>query len=97
MSTFLGHGSYVVLAELDGTGVPLGYLLAAVDARNQSSRLADAGAMNCILEQFLQPIKSAGFMPKFFHCDKDKSEISAIKKIWPEMTIRLYYWHAKIV
>ena len=34
-------------------------------------------------------------MPKIFHCDKDKSEIYAIKKIWPEVTIRLCYWHAK--
>ena len=31
---FLGMGLFVVLAELDGTGVPLGYLLTAVDARN---------------------------------------------------------------
>ncbi|RKF96051.1 hypothetical protein GcM1_011001, partial [Golovinomyces cichoracearum] len=65
-------------------GMDLFVVLAAVDSRNQSSRLADAGAMTCILEQFLQPIKSASFMPIFFHCDKDKSEISAIKKIWPE-------------
>lgn len=84
-----------MLAELDGTGVPLCYLLVAVDAQNQSSRLADAGAMTCILEQFLQPLETASFTPIFFHCDKDKAEIAAIKKIWPIVTIRLCFWHAK--
>lgn len=86
---------FVVLAELDGTGVPLCYLLVAVDAQNQSSRSTDAGAMTCILEQFLQPLQTASFTPMFFHCDKDQAEIAAIKKIWPVVTIRLCFWHAK--
>ena len=56
----------MVLAELDGTGVLLCYLLVAVDGQNQMSRSADAGATTDILGQFLQPLKNANFEPLFF-------------------------------
>lgn len=86
---------YVVLSELDGTGVPLCYLLVAIDGDNQVSKSADSGAITSILEQFLQPLKTANFEPLFFHCDKDKAEIAATKLIWPDVVIRLCFWHAK--
>ena len=41
---------YAVLSELDGTGVPLGYLLVAANAPNQASISAVAGAKINILE-----------------------------------------------
>ena len=85
----------MVLAELDGTGVPLCYLLVAVDGQNQMSRSADAGATTDILGQFLQPLKNANFEPLFFHCNRDKAEMAAVRQIWPEVTIRLCFWHAK--
>ena len=44
---------YAVLSELDGTGVPLGYLLVAANAPDQNSISAVAGAEINILEQFL--------------------------------------------
>lgn len=71
----------VVLAEIDGTSIPLSYLLIAVDARSQLSRLTNAGAMSYTLEKFLQPIKSTSFSPIFFHYDKDNPEIYKIRNI----------------
>ena len=69
-----------VLAELDGTGVPLCYLFVGTTNSNQVSKSADPGATTCILKQFLQPLKNAGYDPIFFDCDKDKAEISAIRQ-----------------
>ena len=72
-----------VLAELDGTGVPLCYLLLGVNSSNSVSFSTPAGATTCILRQFLQPLKDYGFNPAFFGCDKDRAEISAIRLVWP--------------
>ena len=84
-----------VLAELDGTGVPLCYLLLGINSPNSGSTSTSAGATTCILRQFLQPSKEYGFNPAFFGCDKDKAEISAIRLVWPNTKIQLCFWHAK--
>ncbi len=83
-----------VLAELDGTGVPLCYLFLGIDTSSLSNS-ATPGATITILKQFLQPLKDAGYNPSFFGCDKDKAEISAIQYVWPNATIQLCFWHAK--
>lgn len=51
--------------------------------------------MTCVLRQLLQPLKVKGFNPTFFGCDKDRSEIAAIRLVWPDASIQLCYWHAK--
>ena len=84
-----------VLAELDGTGVPLCYLLLGINSSKPESTSTPAGATTCILRQFLQPLKDYGFNPAFFGCDKDKAEISAIRLVWPNTKIQLCFWHAK--
>ncbi|KAI1000999.1 hypothetical protein K3495_g7199 [Podosphaera aphanis] len=86
-----------VLAELDGTGVPLCYLsIGTASISDQKLSSADAmGVTSCILKQLLQPLKDAGYSPTFFGCDKDNSEISAIRNVWPDATVQLCYWHAK--
>ena len=86
---------YAVLSELDGTGVPLGYLFVAVNSIEQAPISAVAGSKTYIFQQFLQPIKNANFNQTFFGSDKDKSEIAAIRKVWPNASIQLCYWHAK--
>ncbi|KAI0998942.1 hypothetical protein K3495_g9257 [Podosphaera aphanis] len=92
-----GMSLSAVLAELDGTGVPLCYLfVGTASISDQKLSSADAkGATTCILKQFLQPLKDAGYSPKFFGCDKDNSEISAIRNVWLDATAQLCYWHAK--
>ncbi|KAI1000716.1 hypothetical protein K3495_g7484 [Podosphaera aphanis] len=89
-----GMALTAVLAELDGTGIPLCYLFSGVST-TQVSKLEDSGSTTLILEEFLQPLKAAGFDPIFFGCDKDRAEISAIKQVWPDTTVQLCYWHAK--
>ena len=86
---------YAILSELDGTGVPLGYLLVAANTPDQTSISAVAGAKINILEQLIQPIKAASFNPTFFGCDKDGTEIAAIRQVWPSTSVQLCYWHAK--
>ena len=68
-----------VLAELDGTGVPLAYLFISRVASNGPT---ESGAMTQILTRFLRNSLHSGFAPSFVECDKDWSEISAAQQIW---------------
>src|ERR1700759_2617040 len=87
---------FAVLAEVDGTGVPLAYCITQVfEDNDRGVRRAETGALTSLLEQFLRPLQSFGFNPTFFGTDKDSSEISAIRQVWPESTIQLCYWHAR--
>ena len=87
---------FAVLAEVDGTGVPLAYCFTQVFQDNDRGVCrAEPGALTSLLEQFLRPLQSFGFNPTFFGTDKDSSEISAIRQVWPESTIQLCYWHAR--
>lgn len=87
-----GMELFAVLAEVDGTGIPLAYLFAGTSKPGEKK---DDGAMIHLLEQFLRRIKLGNFKPTFFGCDKDDSEIAAIQLVWPNSTIQLCLWHAK--
>jgi hypothetical protein len=92
----IGMHLFAVLAELDGTGIPLAYCF--MDVFNDNShevRRADPGATTALLNQFLQPLRDTGFNPTFFGTDKDLSEIAAIGQVWPNTSIQLCYWHAR--
>lgn len=81
-----------VLAEFDGTGVPVAYLFVEKDT---SAGTAPIGAMTIILDQFLRPLLESGLNPSFVGCDKDKSEINAVQQVWPSAKVQLCFWHAK--
>ena len=82
---------FAVLAEVDGTGVPLAYCFTELFKDNSSGvRNAEPGATTGILE-FLRPLQASGFDPTFFGTDKDSSEISAIRQVWPRTTIQLCF------
>jgi hypothetical protein len=86
---------FAVLAEVNGTGVPLAYCFTQLFKDNDRGvRRTEPGALTAILEQFLRPLQASGFNPTFFGTDKDSSEISAIRPVWPGTTIQLCYWHA---
>lgn len=86
---------FAVLAEIDGTGVPLCYLFIGIDANHVAPKPADSCSTTSILKQFLLPLKDAGLAPSFFGCDKDQAEITAIQTTWPNATVQLCFWHAK--
>jgi MULE transposase domain len=91
-----GMQLFAVLAEVDGTGIPLAYCF--IDVFNDDShgtRRADPGATTALLNQFLRPLRDAGFNPTFFGTDKDLSEIAAVGQVWPNTSIQLCYWHAR--
>ncbi|KAI0991466.1 hypothetical protein K3495_g16721, partial [Podosphaera aphanis] len=95
-NVILGMSLSAFLAELDCTGVPLCYLFLGTKGPDECSKSAQfCGATISILKIFLQPLKAAGFEPTFFGCDKDRTEISAIRQVWPRTTVQLCYWHAK--
>jgi hypothetical protein len=87
-----GMELYAVLAEADGAGVPLAYFFVeSTDAQKKKNK----GALTHLLDQFLQSLKTSGFDPAFVGCDKDLSEIAAIRQVWPKTTVQLCFWHAK--
>ena len=91
-----GMELFAVLAEFDGTGVPLAYCFVDVFENNRKGeRNAEPGAIIGILSLFLRPLKDFGLNPTFFGTDKDPAEIFAIGQIWPNTTIQLCCWHAE--
>ena len=86
---------FAILAEHDGTGVPLAYLF--LGNSSQSSPVDSVvGAKIDIITQFLRGLQSCSSInPSFFGCDKDQAEIAAIRNAYPSTTIQLCYWHAK--
>ena len=60
---------FAVLAELDGTGVPLAYLFIEKSFSIGSTLSAVPGKLTQILDQFLRPLLHLGFNPAFFGCD----------------------------
>jgi hypothetical protein len=91
-----GMELFAVLAEFDGTGVPLAYCFFDVfEDNHKGERNAEPGAIIGILSLFLRPLKDFGLNPTFFGTDKDPAEIFAIGQTWPNATIQLCCWHAE--
>lgn len=91
-----GVDLFAVLAEVDGTGIPLAYCFVDVVENNQKNECrAMPGAISGILCQFLQNLRASGLDPTFFGTDKDPSEIFAVRQVWPNAVIQLCYWHAR--
>lgn len=80
-----------VLAEPDGTGVPLCYLFTGVDNPGGISKSTNPSATAWILKKFLEPLKDAEFSPNFFGCDIDRYKINAIQLVWSSVTVQLYF------
>jgi hypothetical protein len=91
-----GMDLFAVLAELDGTGVPLAYCFVDIVENNKKNeRRAMPGAISSVLCQFLQNLRASDLDPTFFGTDKDTSEIFAVRQIWPNAIIQLCYWHVR--
>ena len=86
---------FAVLAEVDGTGVPLAYCFTELFKDNSSGvRNAEPGTTTGILEQFYDCFKLLGLIRpslELTKTDKDSSEISAIRQVWPRTTIQLCF------
>ena len=89
-----GMDLFAILAELDGTGVPLAYCFVQTISV-EDTRHSGPGALTAILDQFLRVLKSGGLDPAFFGVDKDFSEIAAVKQVFPSAKVQLCFWHAK--
>jgi MULE transposase domain len=80
---------YAVLAEVDGMGFPLAYmLLTTVTAIEDLARTT-------MITRFLSNLDDKGVKPRFVMTDKDMSQIGAVKRVWPAAGIQLCLWHVK--
>ena len=89
-----GMDLFALLAEFDGTGVPLAYCFVETISV-EHTRHSEPGALTGILDQFLRVLKAGGLDPAFFGVDKDLSEIAAVKQVFPSAKVQLCFWHAK--
>lgn len=80
---------YAVIAEVDGAGCPLAYLLLT------TTNAITNGARSNVLSRFLSELKNVNVNPRFVLTDKDAAQIKAIKVVWPNTNIQLCYWHLK--
>ena len=90
-----GQDLFAVLAEVGGVGIPIAYCFVGCTTPVSSRADGVPGCLIGVLQQFLEPIRRAGFFPTFFGTDKDSSEIAAIKLVWPDVTMQLCFWHVK--
>ncbi|KAJ6018382.1 ATP-dependent DNA helicase PIF1 [Penicillium canescens] len=96
-----GMDLFAVLAEVEGTDVPLAYCLVELLKPPQANLAegkpvrADPGVMTYIIQQFLERLKIFGFNPRCVALDKDPSELAAVTTVWPGVKVQLCYWHVK--
>ena len=60
-----GMDLFALLAELDGTGVPLAYCFVETVSID-NTRHSEPGALTAILDKFLRVLKAGGLDPAFF-------------------------------
>jgi hypothetical protein len=81
---------YGLMAEVEGFGVPISYILldTAHSLAPQKRRRALAAWLCAMRDQY-------GLDPEFVHTDKDFGEIGAVKDAWPRAKHQLCYWHLR--
>lgn len=90
-----GNGLFAILAEVDGSGVPLAYMLVDIIPAIDGTSRADASSMIDLLRQFLQRLPESGVNPAFVGCDKDPAEWAAIGLAFQSASTQLCFWHGK--
>lgn len=90
-----GMELYAVLAEVDGTGIPIAYMFVDKTVNNANPASNLPGGVTYLLQQFLATLRNLGFRPRFVGTDKDRSEINAIQTVWPSAFVQLCFWHVK--
>jgi hypothetical protein len=80
---------YASIAEVNGSGYPLGYLFLDNNGNGVS------GARTNIITKFLREFQVRGILLQFFLTDKDFAQISAGQTVWPNAKIQLCHWHLK--
>lgn len=89
----------VGFAEDRGASYPIGFLALRASADRQKTTGATKAAKNArvdLTENFFQLLQTnLQVDPDLVHVDKDFSEISAAKKVWPGAKIQTCLWHMK--
>ena len=79
---------YSLLGELDNAGFPLTYCLLSTATAISSHKQTIA------LTAFLQQVQNKyNVTPSFTHVDKDFTEISALRRVWPGAKMQICLWH----
>ncbi|KAH8922378.1 hypothetical protein BT69DRAFT_1220360, partial [Atractiella rhizophila] len=80
---------FTVMAEVDGMGFPLGYMLLSATEKLVPHVKTEG------IRRFCKGLKERRINPRIMHVDKDLTEINAIKQTWPDAKISLCLWHVK--
>lgn len=83
------HELFVVLANVNGAGYPVAYLL--VDTTRAPPDATTPKTV--IITDFLRSLSAAGMNPQFMFSDKDAAQMRAIETVFENHTLRLCIWH----
>lgn len=76
---------FVILLEYEHEAYPLAYLYL--------QQHGEDGARKSAIEKFLRAIRERNVNPVTFSTDKDEGQIAAIRRVFPQCTVLLCYWH----
>ena len=74
-----------MLTEFNQEAYPIAYLYLQPHGGDGDRKSA--------IEKFLRAVRELNVTPRTFSTDKDKGQISAIRRVFPDCTILLCYWH----
>lgn len=90
-----GAELFAVLAEVDGSGVPICYMFVEKQGLTQPGRRSSENVMTSIIMQMLSFLKDLGIEPRFFGTDKDQAELNAVGAVFPGCKRHICWWHLK--
>lgn len=78
------------MAEVDGTGVAISYLLLS------TAQTIEPGKRHSALSSWMGALKvHHGICPRVIHTDKDLAELAAAQDTWSDSYVNLCYWHCR--
>ena len=85
----MGYELYGVVGEANGQALPLAFAFTC-----STDGTAAPGAKDQMLRDVLQHVDKYTPNLAVAHSDKDPTELSAIRDVWPDAKSQLCYWHA---
>ena len=89
----MGYELFGVIANINGIGFPIAYMLLGMNSNVQDDRRAPSRME--VIRRFFGALRNAGFRPTYMFTDKDRGQINAMERVWGRDVVRLCLWHFK--
>ncbi|KAK7206714.1 hypothetical protein BZA70DRAFT_112439 [Myxozyma melibiosi] len=86
---------FSILAEVDGTGIPVCYAFLETLPGPDGERSADPDAITSIFKTLFLDLKQTGIEPEYFGCSENQRERAAIEQALPDTKVHFSFVFAK--